>query len=210
MPGEGECPILNSLLIRENKTLSKKNESGQATVEFALTLILLIAFVFFYFQLAMVFAWGNFVHYATFMSARAYLSSGPNRTEQVERSRNVIGRMLKKSLVVSGKDRLPTIAVGVGGGSDMTGFQVDPPAQFNSKVRDFSWLEGVRYTFKSRLFLIPFAGSSGQDQKGEDKKQSVNSVTLTSESWLGREPSFSECKGYLGEAFEIAFIDNGC
>jgi len=164
-------------------------DSGQATVEFALTMILFFSFFLFYFQLSMAFAFGNFVHYATFMSARAYLSAGPELGDQQTRARDVIVQMLKKSTGASGVDRFPFIAKGVGG-SDPGGFEVLNGAQ------GLSWMTGVRYTFRSKLFLIPMGGST----KG------VNSVTLTSESWLGREPTSQECQAFMaGRLF-----DNGC
>lgn len=174
----------------------RSNQSGQATVEFALTLLLLMAFILFYLQLSLMFAWGNFVHYATFMSARAYLSAGPSLSDQQERARNVIVRMLKRK-GSSGTDRIPFIAKGEGG-TDVAGFLVDPPSEFNPTDRNSSWMQGVRYTFKSRVFLLPLAGKIDG---------SVNSVTLTSESWLGREPTYEDCAVFMDN---LGITDNGC
>ena len=185
-------------MCKRTDTLQLKNEWGQSTVEFALTLILLLAFVLFFFQLSLVFAWGNYVHYATFMSARAYLSSGLDESDQRDRARAVIVQMLKRSAGMSGIDKFPTIAKGVGG-SDVPGFEVDSPAQYKPHDRSYSWMQGVRYTFKSKLFMIPFAGS---------KRGSLNSVTLTSESWLGREATSQECQQDMGRQNWI--FDNGC
>jgi hypothetical protein len=176
-------------------------ESGQSTVEFALTLIMLMGFVMFYLQLSMVMAFGNYVHYATFMSARAYLSSGPDQPDQARRAQEVIVRMLKKSTSQSSVDRLPSIAKGVGGG-DIAGYESAPPSQFSETNPDSSWMQGVRYTFKSRLFMIPMGGS------GSGGPNATNSVTLKSESWLGREPSYEDC---IVEITRMkGLIDNGC
>jgi hypothetical protein len=174
----------------------KLNRSGQATIEFALTLILLMAFLLFFVQITLVFAWGNYVHYATFMSARAYLAAGPNLADQRERARAVIVRTLKKG--EGGSDRLPFVAVGQGE-DDVKGFRVGPGDQYRDGARNLSWMEGVRYTFKSRIFMLPLGG--GRDQ-------SVNSVTLTSESWLGREPAYDECRQEMTRMKGI--FDNGC
>ena len=178
-----------------------KKEEGQSTTEFALTLILLMGFVFFFMQISLIFGFGNYAHYATFMSARAYLSAGANRDDQIDRAKTVIVRTLKKSVVSTGADRFPSIAMGTGGG-DPQGFNVDSP-EYVPGDRNLSWLQGVRYTFRSKLFLIPLGGKS-KSAAGN----SVNQVTLTSESWLLREPTEDECQTQLGKVSGI--YDNGC
>jgi hypothetical protein len=187
--------------MQQNMRSQVDSEDGQATVEFCMTLIMLFGFVLFYIQLSLVFAFGNYAHYATFMSARAYLSSGPDQEDQKERARSVITRMLKRSEALAGEDKFPFIAKGIGGGSP-AGFMVDAPDQYNADDKNFSWLEGVRYTFRSRVMMIPFAGRSS-------KGDSVNSVTFTSESWLGREPTYIECQSDIKNRNQGIF-DNGC
>lgn len=183
----------------------RRKEEGQSTVEFALTLIFLLSFVFFFLQLALIFGFGNYVHYATFMSARAYLSAGATSDDAQNRAQNVIVATLKRSATQAGIDRFPAIAQGYQAqGTESqgpTGFAInDPhyqPGDYNS-----SWLQGVRYTFRSRLFLVPmgFGGVAGSG--------STNSVTLTSESWLGHETSDEDCASQLGQVKGI--YDNGC
>ncbi len=175
---------------------------GQSTIEFALTLMLIAIFSLFYVQLSLVFAYGNFVHYATFMSARAYLASGPTKADQAGRARDVIVKMLQRSSGEAGTGRFPSLGKGFGPGNP-PGFQVDDPPQYDPVNRDFSWMQGVRYTFRSRLFAVPLGRSSGTGGGG-----SVNVVTLTSESWLGREPSYEECAEEMSERKGI--FDNGC
>lgn len=184
-----------------------KDQKGQSTVEFALTVILLLAFMLFYFQLSLVLSFGSYVQYATFMSARAYLSAGPSRADQVERAKYVIVQMLKKSQGQAGVDKFPWIARGFKGG-DPAGFEVDPPGNYNPTDRDFSWLQGVRYTFKSRLFVIPLAGTGSAGREERAGMSTINSLTLTSESWLGREPPDDECRNDMGK--NGWSFDNGC
>lgn len=176
------------------------SKAGQSTVEFILSMILLMSLVLFYFQLSMIFAFGSFVHYATFMSARAYLAAGPDPSDQKARAKAVIVKMLKKSSGQAGVDKFPSIAKGFGSG-DPTGFQVDRPPQFQKTNIDFSWLEGVRYTFRGRLFLLPL---------GRSLTASQNRLELTSESWLGREPTAQECQDDMGKAKDGWIFDNGC
>jgi hypothetical protein len=178
-----------------------EDESGQSTVEFALTLLLLMAFVLFYLQTAMMMAFGNYVHYATFMSARALYAAGPDPQDQEARAREVLVRMVKRRNS-PGIDRLPMIAKGEGQG-DVPGAKFSPPSQFNPVDPKSSWMQGVRYTFRSRLFLMPMGGGG----KGAAAK-AANSVPLTSESWLGREPSYRECQDAMDKAGGI--FDNGC
>jgi hypothetical protein len=180
---------------------SRLDRAGQSTLEFVLTLLLLMAFVLFYLQLSMMMAFGNYVHYATFMSARALLSAGPDQTDQESRAKDVLTRMVKRRNS-PGLDRFPMIAKGEGSG-DVPGAQFQPPSQFNPTNYDSSWMQGVRYTFRSRLFLMPMGGGGSSPAA-----KSANSVPLTSESWLGRDPSYQECQDAMGKLKGI--FDNGC
>ncbi|MGK5086263.1 TadE family protein [Bdellovibrionota bacterium FG-2] len=175
-----------------------KDESGQSTIEFALTMVLLIAFILFFLQLTLVFGVGNYFHYATFMSARAYLAAGSTPDDQRERANSVAIRMLKKSESQAGADRFPSIAQGMGEG-DVKGLTVQAADPANL---DSSWMQGVRYKFRSRLFLMPLAGKTGKGQS------SLNQLILTSESWLGREPSYQDCQNEMEKMKGL--FDNGC
>lgn len=177
----------------------RKQESGQSTVEFALTLVLLMSIILFFLQLTLIFGYGNYVHYATFMAARAYLSSGPDQDDQATRAKDVLNQMLTQGGQDGGAARWGFIGQGTGG-TDPIGAEIgasqNPP--FSATDRNLSWLQGVRYTFRSRLFVLPMGRANAAS--------SANILTLTSESWLGREPSFSECtQDMAGRDY-----DNGC
>lgn len=165
-------------------------EEGQATIEFTLVMILLIGFVFFYVQLALILGWSNYIQYATYLSARAYVSGGPDAGDQKERAEKVLNSMLKKGA----GERVPFLAR-----DDKGGAFVGKGPEFSDTDRDSSWLEGARYSFKSKVFLLPVGKS---ELPGEEKY-----LHLTSETWLGREPSEAECRGQLPVG---AVIDNGC
>ena len=185
--------------ISEFLRLNRKDERGQSTVEFTLTLILLMAYLLFFFQLSMIFGFGNYVHYATFMSARAFLSAGSGIEDQKSRAKQVILGMVKKSEQEAGVDKFPSIAKGSGQG-DPPGYQILTGAPSGNSGSD--WMTDVRYAFKSKLFMIPMAGPGKKDST------SVNSVTLTSESFLGREPPDDECRNMIGQV--MGLYDNGC
>jgi hypothetical protein len=183
-------------MMRRNEPGS---EAGQSTVEFALTLVLLMSIILFFLQLTLIFGYGNYVHYATFMSARAYLSSGPSKDDQVSRAKDVLNQMLTKGGAAGGPARWGFIGQGIGG-TDPVGAEIgdsqNPP--FSATDRNLSWLQGVRYTFRSRLFILPMGRANAAS--------SANMLTLTAESWLGREPSNSECvQDLAGKDY-----DNGC
>lgn len=179
---------------RINFKISRKDEKGQSTVEFALVLVLLMSFIFFFFQLAMVFSWGSFVQYATFMSARAYLSAGNEVGDQKTRAQEVLVKMLKKGGQPN-IDRLSIVAKAEGDG-DVKGATFGPGPQHEERVRAFSWMQGVTYTFKSRLFMVPFGGKISPE---------LNTLKLRSESWLGAEPAYRDCVRQMP-----GIIDNGC
>lgn len=184
---------------------------------------LVMAFLLFFFQLSMVFAYGNYVHYATFMAARARLSAGPDVADQDTRTRDILVQMLKASSGSTGQDRFSMIGQAYGGGenSDLSGVQIDP-SPFDPNDPNYSWLQGVRYTFKSTLFLMPFApppsgqGSAGQGGQGAQGPGGigVNQLLLKSESFLGRETSDQECASGMKTRWnglgKEALFDNGC
>jgi hypothetical protein len=184
---------------------------GQSTIEFILTLILALGCLMFFFQITMIFSFGSYVHYATFMAARAYLSAGENQDDQVQRATYVITSMLKRSVGQSGADKFPKIGKGFGGDSGVPGLTLSPPSQFNKNDMAFSWMQGARYTFKSRLFLISLTGF-GKSAQQSVSNTSANIITLTSESWLGRETSQDECRSFMAQTGNPsgAYYDNGC
>jgi hypothetical protein len=179
----------------------KNSESGQSTVEFALTMILVSAFMFLFFQLSMLMGFGSYIQYATFMAARAYLSAGPTAEDQVNRARTVIQQMLKAP-GGTGKDRIPTIVKGDGGDDGtVQGLSFDAP-NFNKSARNYSWMRGIRYSFKGRVFFMPIG-------TGAVTKPNASWLSLTSETYLGRETSSEECKAEMQNRGG-GIYDNGC
>lgn len=166
-------------------------------IEFVLTVFVLFALIFFFMQLSLIFSFGNFVQYATFMSARAYLSGGTSPDDQRERAENVLAVTVKAGMGRRSQDRFP-FAVGVGGSGAVRGADIGQSQNFAATDPNLSWMQGVRYTFRSRLFLLPLGRGPSDPNSG--------SLTLTSESWLGRDPTFSECRAAMG----TRLYDNGC
>lgn len=165
-----------------------KSESGQALLEFFLTLMLFLTLSFFFIQTSLVFGWSNYIQYATYMSARAYFAAGSDPGEQKQRAESVLHQMVKRN--GGGEERFPMLAREI---SSVKGGAW--PGYFNPTDRDLSWAEGVRYKFRSRLFVIPLPGFDGK-------------VELTSDTWLGRETTHLECDSAMSGKRWI--YDNGC
>ena len=180
-----------------------KNQRGQTTIEFAMTLLFILAFSLFYFQLTLFMGVGNYIHYATFMSARAYLSAG-STDDQVSRAHTVLQKMLQ---INDGRGAFSTVQRGLAsqscvGDSTLQGSCIgDGPNNPAVGDRASSWMRGVRYRFKGRLFVLPFAGATGTDE-------TTSSLILQSESWLGREPKDADCAKDLQQ--KGGYVDNGC
>ena len=174
-------------------------QSGQSIIEFALAMTITFGILLFFIQLSLVLSFGNYVQYATFMSARALLSGGLTSEDQTSRATRVLARMVKKGENRQTQDKLPMIARGFGGGP-VPGGEIGSGQNFDPHDYNLSWMEGVRYTFRSRLFGMPLGRASASDPK-------AGYLTLTSESWLGRSPTYEECRGAMKKEW---LIDNGC
>ena len=180
----------------------KGNQAGQALMEFVLSLMIVISFFFFFIKMSATFVIGNFIHYATIMSARTYMSSAANQGEQQSRAEEVLRKMVGgrwKAIVkpdTNSAGSVPGGFVGVG--------QI---AQ-ESLSQDY-WNQGTTFSYTSKLSVYPWS----KEGQGVDLK-------LTSESWMPREQSVDECvqtKGRITSDLSSAGInsamvewDNGC
>jgi hypothetical protein len=144
------------------------SNAGQSVIEFVLGLMIVISFLFFYVKIGAVFAVGNYIHYATFMAARAFSSSAPNPDDQEQRAREVMSRMVLgkfKSLIKPKGGEGVTVGAG-------PYLEIDPKQLWNF---------GVTYAFTAQVGLYPWS-RNGQHLK----------LDLVSESWMPREVTESE------------------
>lgn len=188
----------------------KKGESGQAIIEFLIVSTMILTLIFVFVQLCWGIAYGHYVHYATYMASRAFLSAGQTRQDQYDGAVSVLQTMLKNS---SGNDLIPFVAKArTGDDRDVKGTEPVPgvaiglhsEAISKEKSRKYSWAEGVQYNFSLRLFLLPFSkmitkageGESIQPGTATEPTKPIDwkgSIPFTSDSFLGREPSASDC-----------------
>ncbi|MBU6155018.1 MAG: hypothetical protein KGP28_12005 [Bdellovibrionales bacterium] len=176
------------------KKVQNRNQ-GQALMEFVLGLMVIFSFFFFFIRMSALFAVSNYIHYATFMSARAFSSGSIDPEIRRERAREVLDATVtgKFKSLISAKDE-PLI----GGGPF---FEANP-------VSDF-WNQGVSFPFKAKLSLHPFT----------PKGQAIE-MDLVSESWMPTSPTIQECNaekasiqnavGSAGVTGVIVEWDNGC
>ncbi|MGZ3705433.1 MAG: TadE/TadG family type IV pilus assembly protein [Bdellovibrionota bacterium] len=186
----------------------RKNEEGQVIVEFVIVFGMISTLIFLFVQMSWGIAFGHYTHYATFMASRAYLAAGATQADQYEAAATV----LKQTLKSGGKDILPFLAPSRSGGErDASGSEpvkgamvgTHPEAMGKEHSRLYSWAEGVQYNFNLRMFLLPisaFVAKGGQGQNihpgvGRNAKtiEFKGVIPFTSDSFLGREPSVSEC-----------------
>jgi hypothetical protein len=184
----------------------KKNEGGQVIVEFVIVFSMIATLMFLFVQMSWGIAWGHYAHYATFMAARAYLSSGGTKADQLGAAGAVLGQTLK----AGGKDLFPFLSPSRSGGDrDATGSEpvkgamvgTHPEAIGKEHSRLYSWAEGVQYNFNIKMFLLPisaFVAKGGQGEQirpgGEGKAVSWKGVIpFTSDAFLGREATHAEC-----------------
>ena len=174
----------------------KKKERGQSTIEFLLTFVFVLAFIFTTLKLSFIYTNGYLVHYATFMASRAYMvvDTNSNQPEGSDasakrRAREVFRRFPLKKFI---------------GGYDQN-LQFNDPDSGGQNF-DRNLYVGVYTDFVHRLGLSPLVG--GQKE-----------VRFRSESFLGREPTRAECVERICEAMKLVggncenhstVFDNGC
>jgi hypothetical protein len=181
-------------------------------MEFVLTVILLSGFVLFFARLSFFLGYANLVQYATFLSSRAYQSGAKNQEEQCTAARTVLVSLLRKSSGLEGEEKYG-IAQGFGGGggdpgcAPLVGAAIGRGDKFVATDDSYSWLQGVRYTFRSKFSVSIF----GDQPSAVSSASSIppGKLQLTSESWLGREPTEEECLSEI-QAKGVEPPDNGC
>jgi hypothetical protein len=130
------------------------NERGQSTLEFLIVFVFAIGILLMYVQLAFGLAFGHYIHYATFMSARALFAADATAAKQVKNAEETLEGYLKRG--TGGGDMIPQLARGVGGDGTIGGASVGasallqggPGKGVTAAARQFSWMWGVRYDFE--------------------------------------------------------------
>ncbi len=175
----------------------KLDSRGQSTIEFIVTFVFIIGFTFSFFRIALVYTNGYLVHYATYMASRAYMvfDANSNQPSGGDGGASILAQKVFEEFRIEGL---------------LSGFssqlQINDPQSFNNYSNNL--YVGTWVDFKQKL-PTPSLG------KGRD-------LNLRSESFLGREPTRSECYervcNAMGEAalqaeycnIHSTLFDNGC
>ncbi len=168
-----------------------RNEKGQSTIEFLSTLSFVLAIIFFYVKMALNITNGYLMHYATFMASRAYLVGDDAGTNAASRAKD------NASIVYS---TIQQYALPFDEGGAL---EFNEPQSVDKKV-----FVGARTSFKQKFSFSELVGGTAL-------------MHYISESFLGREPSISECIVRTCQMIELAtgvtgcdsgftVIDNGC
>jgi hypothetical protein len=180
--------------------LKKLDESGQSTIEFIFTFVFGVSIIFLIFNSAMNHATGYLVHYATFMASRSYLTSdnyiGTFGGGQPELYHSVAEQRARD---VFNQYNLGVFNV------DSSGFRINHA--FSGSAKSEYLTVGTFMIFEQRIDVI--GRIAGQ-----------NKLDLTSESYLGKEPTRFTCalqtckavtsEDVCGDSMDITLFDNGC
>lgn len=153
-----------------------KNQGGQAAVEFIIVCVVVFFFLFFFLSICMAMVLSEYAEYATFMAARTYKAAFTAEVNQREYAQ----RVFNSYFFVNGQPNQPKIPTTL---IDNINIQFDPGGPRGNLTTG-----GVRARFQvpffylPPLFLPPPPGGIG----------SANKLTLTTESYLGREPTLTE------------------
>lgn len=190
------------------RKLKKNKNSGQSFIEFILSMFAFLTVTFMFVQVSISFGIQNYIQYATFMASRAYLAAFNVESQQKKAAETYMRAFVEPN----GQSGFKGFATPVeSGGSEVPGVFVGGQKLANigsDNTRLQNWMQGVTYTFKSRLYMIPILKSN--------TAALGNNIELESQSWLGREPTEADCKAYLGQRqnkFDIKgelIVDNGC
>jgi len=170
-----------------------KDEKGQSTIEFLVSFIFVLSFFLTFFNLALNSTNGFLLHYATFMSSRAYLvhdnnSNTPNGGD---------GDAQAIATTVFENFNLGAFLKADGG----TSIKFHHPDSGKKAV-----YTGAVASYKDKFTASSFFGGD-------------NPIEYVSESFLGREPTRGECSERVCRAMQdigascelhITFFDNGC
>jgi hypothetical protein len=168
------------------------NQKGQATIEFILSMILVLAFLFLFITLGINHTLGYVVQYVTYMSGRTYLSYD-NGSNEIESAIQSAESESKKTFA-----RFKLDAIGL----SPSQLQINSPLEIEKKV-----YVGVYYFFQKPFNLYSIGNN-------ED-----NQTNFLSEAFLGKEPTNIDCYNQVcsamgitncSKASDVTLFDNGC
>ena len=163
-----------------------KNEKGILTLDFIFAFIIIFGFVGVLFSFAMTFSVVEAVQYVSFASARNYSLAHLNEDRQMERADK------KYDELTTSQALSPFLSNGWFEAEKSTNHNFNDTYDPKSGYEVF-W--GVRISFKAPILFkrVPLLGTTGSDPDG---------FTANIQSFLMREPTFSECQTFISKRAE--------
>lgn len=179
-----------------------QNRKGQTAVEFTIVCLVVFFFLLFFLSLSFVLILSQYMDYATFMAARTYKAAHGRVDVQQQRAREVFKEYAD---LVTGNALV----------KEVSNLEFPKFVQIDANGRE-RLVEGVRARYTVNLFYMPpifITGSSPQ-----------SGIQLTSETFLGRDPTYEECTDFFsrftrslgiqmqinGRDLTTKMEDNGC
>ena len=144
----------------------ENNEQGQSTIEFLMTFIISISFLFFFVKMALNYTNGYLVHYANFMASRSFLVADTNQEPSAS-----YNSAFDQATTVFGKYYIETFIPGFSGA-----LQVNMPTSGIGSIYVGTYVE-----YSDVLSFTKLVGG----------KKPLN---LRSESFLGKEVVRRDCE----------------
>jgi len=175
--------------------VTKNNQSGQSTIEFIFTFAFGVSIILIVFTTAINYATGYLVHYATFMASRVYLTSDVH-SGTISSPRG--GR------TEAAEDTYKKYMLSVFNVPD-SGFKINE-ASGNMSGGEYLTV-GARTIFDLKMDVV-------------GKVTGQSKLELVSESFIGKEPTRSQCANRTcfaitgsdrcDNSFDITLYDDGC
>jgi hypothetical protein len=173
----------------------KNNQYGQSTIEFIFTFAFGVSIILLVFNSAMTYTTGYLVHYATFMASRVYLTQ-----ESFSESfgGTTVSLSIAKDMATKEFQKYRLDIFGI----QTTNFIINPPGDPANYV-----LVGAYTQFIKSIDAI-------------GKVAGQTKLNLTSESFLGKEPTLAVCASRVcmaitgtptcSQSLDITLFDDGC
>jgi hypothetical protein len=180
-------------------------KKGQSTVEFIFVFIAFIFFLSLSYNTVVSFAVYQYLSYATFMTARAYQASRDDPNAQLQAAIRTMNIYVPDVPQGQGSTKFGFSARTL---ATIKKFETPSASQNSGNVT-----QPFRLTFEVPLITVPL---------GKDLKRDFGTITLSTESNLGREPTKKECEVFFQKFFSKFFKggnnlhtwegmeDNGC
>lgn len=171
--------------------LGRKNERGQAAIEFLVCVVVIFFFLLFYLSMCILMVTSEYMDYATFMAARTYKSAYGSEASQEANARIVF-------------DAYTNNVQGIARNMQLNFTEANPGDPKSG---------GVEAYYDIDMFYLPPVFISDDPPPSR--------IRLTAEAHLGREPGFQDCEDFFTrfirdlnianmDQFSSEMDDNGC